>query len=78
MYVISFRYIQSISNITYAHPLRMFLLQQVVNIKGLKRFSPGRKERSMDFIGSAWKWIAGTSDGYDFEILNENQKSTGE
>ena len=56
----------------------MFLLQQVVNIKGLKRFSPGRKERSMDFIGSAWKWIAGTSDGYDFEILNENQKSTGE
>lgn len=60
------------ANITYSHPLRPFLTQQVISIKGLlRRLAPNRPRRSIDFIGSAWKWIAGTPDSHDFEILDQ-------
>lgn len=60
------------TNITYNSPLRPFLKQQVFDINGLlRRLSPHIKKRSLDFIGSAWKWVAGTPDSHDFEILNQ-------
>lgn len=60
------------TDVTYSHPLRPFLTQQTLDIKGLiKRLSPNRKKRSIDLIGTAWKWIAGTPDSHDFEILDQ-------
>lgn len=57
-------------NITYGNTLSPFLIQQILDIKGtLRRLSPSNVKRSIDFIGSAWKWIAGTPDKHDFEIL---------
>lgn len=59
-----------VTNVTYGHPLRPFLTQQTLDIRGLlKRLSPNRIRRSIDVIGTAWKWIAGTPDSHDFEIL---------
>lgn len=59
-------------NVTYNHPLRPFIRQQINDINGiLNRLSPSRKQRSIDFIGSAWKWIAGTPDSHDFEVLEQ-------
>lgn len=54
------------------HPLRPFVKQQLVDINGLlDRLSPHREKRSIDFIGSAWKWIAGSPDSHDFQILEQ-------
>lgn len=64
------------TNITYNHPFRPFLTQQVSDIEGLlKRLNPSVRKRSIDFIGSAWKWVAGTPDSHDFEILSQKVKN---
>lgn len=54
------------------HPLRPFMKQQLIDINGLlDRLMPHREKRSIDFIGSAWKWIAGSPDSHDFQILEQ-------
>lgn len=59
-------------NITDKHPLRPFLRQQIVGINRLLyRLTPNRVRKSLDFIGSAWKWIAGNPDSHDFQILDQ-------
>lgn len=59
-------------NITDNHPLRPFIKQQLVDINGLLyRLTPNRVRKSLDFIGSAWKWIAGNPDSHDFQILDQ-------
>lgn len=61
-----------VTNVTYGHPLRPFLAQQTFDIRRLlKRLSPNKIRRSIDVIGTAWKWIAGTPDSHDFEILTQ-------
>lgn len=37
----------------------------------MKRLVPSKRKRSIEFIGSAWKWIAGSPDSHDFEILEQ-------
>lgn len=60
------------TNITDNHPLRPFIKQQIIDIGGLlRRLSSSRAKRSIDFIGSAWKWIAGSPDSHDFQILEQ-------
>lgn len=50
-----------------------FISEEITKIKTLlNRLSINKKsKRSLDFIGSAWKWIAGNPDHYDHIILNE-------
>lgn len=60
------------TNATASHPLRPFLAQQILDINNLiKRIRPKVNKRSLDFIGSAWKWIAGSPDKHDLDILNQ-------
>lgn len=60
------------NDIAYSHPIRPFLEQQTLEIRRLlKRLSPNKVKRSIDVIGTAWKWIAGTPDSHDFEILTQ-------
>lgn len=55
------------------HTLYPHLSHTINRIKiSLHRLSPITKQkRSLDFIGSAWKWVAGNPDHHDFEIINE-------
>lgn len=39
----------------------------------LQQLQPNRGKRSINWIGSAWKWIAGTPDAYDFDKLLTKQ-----
>lgn len=64
------------TNIANGHPSRPFLTHQVLDIRGLlRRLSPNVRKRSIDFIGSAWKWVAGTPDSHDFEILDQKVRN---
>lgn len=56
------------------HPLKPILLSLVNQSKNyLRRVSVNKahSKRSLDFIGSAWKWIAGNPDHSDFNIIVE-------
>lgn len=58
-------------NISAHHFLRPFLIHEITEIQGyLDRLKPKIK-RSLNFIGSAWKWIAGNPDHDDFEIITQ-------
>lgn len=58
-------------NISEHHFLRPFLIHEITEIQGyLDRLKPKMK-RSLNFIGSAWKWIAGNPDHDDFEIITQ-------
>lgn len=60
-------------NITKHHFLHPFLTHELTEIQGyLDRLKPNVKnKRSLNFIGSAWKWIAGNPDHDDFEIITQ-------
>lgn len=52
-----------------AHYLRPFITYELLELQGyLDRLKPKTK-RSLNFIGTAWKWIAGNPDHDDFEII---------
>lgn len=62
-----------VQNITSHHPLIPYLKYTIHQIKSyLSRLKPNPKsKRSLDFLGSAWKWIAGSPDHQDFEIIQK-------
>lgn len=53
------------------HPMHPFLSHEITGITSLlNRLKPKTKQkRSLNFLGSAWKWIAGSPDHDDFLIL---------
>lgn len=59
--------------INRTHILYPYLLNEITQTKDvLYRLKiKNRTRRSLNFIGSAWKWIAGNPDHDDFEILKE-------
>ena len=60
------------NEITKHHPFFLYLkheLDQVDNL--LRNLKPHRAKRSLNFIGTAWKWIAGNPDHEDFEIIKD-------
>lgn len=56
---------------TTAHPLIPYLSLTISQIKShISRLKPkSRSRRSLDILGSAWKWLAGSPDHHDFEII---------
>lgn len=53
------------------HFLQPLLQREITELQSyIDRVKP-RSKRSLDFIGSAWKWIAGNPDHEDFEILTK-------
>lgn len=61
------------SKIAKDDPLYPFLAHEIAHIENhLNRLKPKIKvQRSLDFLGKTWKWIAGSPDHEDFEILTE-------
>lgn len=41
----------------------------------LKRLTPTRTKRSIDALGTAWKWVAGTPDHEDFKIISDQMNN---
>lgn len=68
-------YIETIVQETFktGNPILPFLINEIRQIRNhLDRLLPRPKnKRSLDFLGSAWKWIAGSPDRHDFEIMEE-------
>lgn len=58
-------------NINQSHPLYPYLQHELTQLqRHLDRIKP-RVKRSLNFIGSTWKWIAGNPDHDDFEIIEQ-------
>lgn len=56
--------------ITTIHPLYPYLNHELTVLQTLlDGLKPKRNKRSLNFIGTAWKWIAGNPDHEDFEII---------
>lgn len=62
--------------ITTVHPLYPYLHHELTLLQtlldGLKIH---KNKRSLDFIGTSWKWIAGTPDHEDFEIIKNKMNN---
>lgn len=57
-------------NVNKSHILYPFLSHELNNIEShLDRLKP-RVRKSLNFIGTAWKWIAGNPDHEDFQIIS--------
>lgn len=56
-------------NVTTSHPIYPFLIHEIDQIKIHLSYLRPRNKRSLNFVGSAWKWVAGNPDHDDFEIL---------
>lgn len=56
-----------------SYPFLVHEIQQTENL--LKRLVPERTKRSIDIIGTAWKWVAGTPDHEDFEIITDHMNN---
>lgn len=57
---------------TRKNNIQPFLVHESKKIRDqLYRLKPRRQTRSLNFIGSAWKWIAGNPDHDDFEIIED-------
>lgn len=54
-------------------PIFPYLKNEIIQIKThLNRLMPSPKvKRSIDFIGSAWKFISGSPDKHDFDVIKE-------
>lgn len=53
-----------------------FLMHELTSSKKiLDDLRPNRSTRSIDALGTAWKWIAGTPDHEDFQILSDQTKN---
>lgn len=61
------------NNVPASHPLLPFLLEDIKSLSSLiHRLTPKKKQRrSINAIGTAWKWIAGNPDHEDFRILTD-------
>lgn len=58
--------------ITDKHILRPYLTHELTQIQILlDSIRVHKTKRSLDFIGSAWKWIAGNPDHEDFEVIKD-------
>lgn len=64
--------IQTVSqNVSEYHLIRPFLVHEMTEIHGyLDRLRP-KVKRSLNFIGSAWKRIAGNPDHDNFELITQ-------
>lgn len=64
-----------LQNVSHTHPLYPFLSHELIQLQNhLDRIKP-RVKRSINFIGSAWKWIAGNPDHDDFEIIEQKMNN---
>lgn len=64
------------NQITDKNILYPYLEHELSQIQELLiRIKPHRAKRSLDFIGSAWKWIAGNPDHDDFEIIKNKMNN---
>lgn len=66
-----------VHNVSPTHPLMPFLKYTISQIKSyITRLKPRVKtKRSLDFLGTAWKWIAGSPDHQDFEIIEKKMNN---
>lgn len=62
-----------IKDINPVYPYVEHELSQIEEL--LIRIKPHKAKRSLDFIGSAWKWIAGNPDHEDFEIIKNRMNN---
>lgn len=62
-----------VQNVAHNHPQMSYLEYTISQIKAyISRLKPRVKsKRSLDFLGTAWKWIAGSPDHQDFEIIEK-------
>lgn len=57
-------------NATTKHPAYPYLNYELSQIKDfISNLKPHRSIRALNFIGTAWKWIAGSPDNEDFEMI---------
>lgn len=68
------------NNITRTQELYPFLVHELYQIRTLiARITPKiKRKRSLDFIGSTLKWIAGNPDHHDLEIINDDLRNLTE
>lgn len=61
----------SLQSINPSHPLYPYLSFEMSQIKtDLRRLKPANKnKRAIEAIGTAWKWLAGTPDHHDHEVI---------
>lgn len=66
-----------ISKNTTNHPLIPYLTFTISQIKAhISRLKPNvRSKRSLNFLGTAWKWLAGSPDYHDFEIVQKKMEN---
>lgn len=58
------------NQITSKHPLFPYLNHELNEVKDLlENLVPHKKKRSINEIGTVWKWIAGNPDHEDFKII---------
>lgn len=62
------------ASVTEKHPLYYYLIHEISQIHNLiSKLKPRPLgKRSLDFIGTAFKWIAGTPDHHDLEVINSD------
>ncbi len=57
------------------HPILSSLLNQSKTYLNSIKINKKLQKRSLDFIGTAWKWIAGNPDHSDYEILTNKMNN---
>lgn len=62
-------------NVSRTHPLYPFLSHETDQLQSHRDRIKPRIKRSLNFIGSAWKWIAGNPDHDDFEIIEQKMNN---
>ena len=62
--------LQNVSHLTFLYPFLRHELEDLQEYLG--RLKP-KSKRSLNFLGSAWKWIAGSPDHDDIKILGKKQ-----
>lgn len=62
--------------LTNDHPLHPYLKHELDEIQTLMdSLKTNRSKRSLNFIGSTWKWIAGNPDHDDFEVIKDKMNN---
>lgn len=59
------------SNVSTSHPIHPYLIHEIQQIRNHLEYLKPRNKRSLNFIGSAWKWVAGNPDHDDFAIIEQ-------
>ena len=61
-------------NIPISNSINPILRSEIGQIRTiLRRLTPKvQQKRSLDFLGTTWKWIAGSPDHHDLDILTDN------